>query len=59
MSFLEANIEARPASLLVMASGGDHDKRPWGKVPSHDGHQSRSRQARMDAALGWASSSSR
>jgi hypothetical protein len=40
MSFLEANIEARPASLLVMASGGDHDKRPWGKGPSHDGHQS-------------------
>jgi hypothetical protein len=37
---LTTDIEARPAPLLMMASGGDHDKRPWSGGPNHDGHQS-------------------
>jgi hypothetical protein len=40
-----------------MASGGDHGERLWGEDPSHDGRQSLSHRARMDAAPGWASSS--
>jgi hypothetical protein len=34
MPFLATNIEAHPAPLPVMASGGDRDKRPWGGAPT-------------------------
>jgi hypothetical protein len=36
MPFLATDLEARPASLPVMASDGDCGKRPWGGSPSHD-----------------------
>jgi hypothetical protein len=34
--FLTSDLEAHLAPLLVMAGGGDHDKRPWGEGPSRD-----------------------
>jgi hypothetical protein len=37
--FLATDFEACSAPLPVMASGGDHDKRPWGGGPRHDGCQ--------------------
>jgi hypothetical protein len=30
MPILAADVEAQPAPLPVMASGGDHGKHPWG-----------------------------
>jgi hypothetical protein len=57
MPFLPANIEACPTLLLMMASGGDRGKRPWGGGPNHVGRQLPSCRARTDVAPGQASSS--
>jgi hypothetical protein len=53
--FLTADLQARPAPLLVRASGGDHDKRPWDESPGHDGHQPPSHRARIDVSSSRAS----
>jgi hypothetical protein len=36
LPFLAADLEPRPAPLLVMASGGEQGKHPWGGSPSRD-----------------------
>jgi hypothetical protein len=59
MPFLTADLEARPTLLLMMASGGDRDKHPWGGTPSHDGRQLPSHRERVDAAPDQASSLTR
>jgi hypothetical protein len=53
--FLTADLEARPAPLPVMASGGDHDKHPCGGSPCHDGRQLLSHRAWIDASSSQAS----
>jgi hypothetical protein len=55
MLILAADNEARPTLLLMMASGRDHGKHPWGGGPSHDDRQLPSCRVRMEAALGQAS----
>jgi hypothetical protein len=50
LPFLAADPETRFTPLPMMASGVDHDKRPCGRIPHHNGRQSSSHRARMDAS---------
>jgi hypothetical protein len=59
MPFLTSEHEARHAPLLVMARGGDHNKRPWSEGPSHGGRQPPCHRARMDTGPDWALFSNR
>jgi hypothetical protein len=59
MPFLGSDLEAHPAPLLVIASGRDHDKHPWGEGPSCVGRQLPSHRVRIDTSPRWSSSSTR
>jgi hypothetical protein len=52
MPLLATDLEAFPAPLPMMASGGERGKHPQGGGHSHDGHQPPSHRARMDVATG-------
>jgi hypothetical protein len=48
--FLTADLDARPAPLPAMASGGDHIMHPFGGSLHPNGHQPPSYRARIDAS---------
>jgi hypothetical protein len=48
--FLTTDLEACPAPLPMVASGGDHDKRYYSGSPRHNCHQLSSRRARTHAS---------
>jgi hypothetical protein len=52
--FLTFSLEASPISLLEMAKGNDHDKRPWGRDPSHGAQSPPPHWMRIAAGHNWA-----